>query len=49
LDNASDTVGEFAVPFFGISDTVDVFWDWTLYSYFCGKEVVAVKHCTYYG
>jgi hypothetical protein len=49
LDNASDTVGEFAVLLFGIFDTVDVFWDWKLYSYVCDKEVVAVKHCAYFG
>jgi hypothetical protein len=53
LDNASDTVGECTViylfVYFGIFVTVIVFWDWPLFSYFYGKEDVAVKHCTYYG
>jgi hypothetical protein len=47
LDNASNTVGEITVLLFGIFDTVDMFWDWKLYLYVCGKEVVAVKHCEY--
>jgi len=48
LDNASNTAGEFTVLLFGIFDIVDVFWDWKLYSFVCGKEVV-VKHCAYCG
>jgi hypothetical protein len=42
----SDTVGEFTVLLSGVFDIVDMFWDWKLYSYVCGKEVVVVKHCT---
>jgi hypothetical protein len=44
LDNASGTFGEFTVLWFAIFDTVDMFWDWKLHV--CGKEVVAVKHCS---
>jgi len=42
-------VGEFTVLLSGIFDIVGMFWDWKLYSYVSGEEVVAVKHCTYYG
>jgi hypothetical protein len=49
LYNASNTVGELTVLLFGTFDTVDVFRDWKLYSYVCGKEGVAVKHCAYSG
>jgi hypothetical protein len=41
--------GEFTVLLSGIFDIVGMFWDWKLYSYVCSEEVVAVKHCTYYG